>query len=124
MLDLLSGEVVQVARDLAIAGICYRAFKLTRDYALAHGSFRAAWRGVAWSAGVALLIAAFKGTGTCVDGDPLFGGCAEMAGRYVPIMASRMATAFYWFVLLAVPVAIGASDWRARMRLGRGRTDA
>lgn len=109
MLDILGSEAVQVARDLAIAGLVFIAYRTAREASAASGRISALWRGWAWCLGIAAFAAVTLGNPSCEGGDPLFGSCAaDVDGGFAPTNADRWVRFFYFAALFGVPVTIGA----------------
>lgn len=109
MPDIFSDQLIQVARDLALAGVIYLAYKMARDASKASGRISALWKGGAISLAVAAFAALTLGNPSCTDGDPLFGGCSEYAdNQYTPTSDQRGATFLYFALLFGLPVAMGA----------------
>lgn len=113
MLDVIGSEAIQAARDLAIAGLVYLAFKAARDATVSSGRIPVMLKG----AGFVLVIAAFAaftlGNPSCDDGDPLFGSCTHSANDGFEASDAQRAGAFlYWLVLFGVPVGLGAMSAR------------
>lgn len=113
MADIFSDELFRVARDLAVAGLVYLAFKTARDAAKSSGRIPTLARGFAWVLGIALLAAVMMGSPSCEDGPSLYGGCAEHADNgFSPTGSQRGARFLYFAVLFGVPVIMGAMSVR------------
>ena len=111
MSDIISGELIQVARDLVMLGIGCLAYKLTRESAQLRGRFGALARGAAWCIGFGLLAAVLLGSPSC-DGDFDWSGYCSGSDGYAPGMAARAAQLLYWVAFLSVPMVLGALSYR------------
>lgn len=133
MPEIYSDQFYSVTRDLLVAAVAYTVYKLARDSADTRGRWGALWRGSGWAMGLALLAAVLMGQPSCaLDGDPLRGGCEELAGEgYIPSMDRRAARFLYFALLLGVPVVAGVMNarqnalrpWRAPDRGSTKRND-
>ena len=108
MSEVFSDQLVQVARDLVLAGIVYLAYKTARDASKGSGRISALWRGYAWTIGLAAFAAFAIGSPSCADGDPMFGYCEPGSDGFSLTGAERAARFLYYALLLGVPVTMGA----------------
>lgn len=108
MPDILSDQLIQVARDLMLAGIVYIAYKTARDASKSSGRVSALWRGWAWSLGIAAFAALMMGSASCDSGDPMFGYCDQADDGFAPTDVERAARFLYLAILFGVPVTMGA----------------
>lgn len=123
MPDVFSDQLIQVARDLAVAGLVYIAYKLARDASKTSGRISALWRGWAWSLGLAGFAALIMGNPSCSGGDPMFGYCDQGGDGFAPTIAARLARFLYYALLFGVPVTIGAMAYKGHPLNPRANPD-
>lgn len=110
-MDLIFDEVFRALTYLLIAGVVYMAYKLAHEKAMSDGKGRALWSGLLWCAGIALFASFTLGNPTCIDSDQDMYGthCYQYDNDgFQPSTEQRVASFSYFFVLLYVPVVIGA----------------
>lgn len=108
MPDIFSDQLMQVVRDLALAGIVYLAYKFARDASKKSGRIPALARGAAWVIGISIFAVVMMGRPSCEDGDQLFGTCSEYADNdFTPTNSQRGARFLYFAVLLGAPTIMG-----------------
>lgn len=104
---------MQVARDLAMAGIAYLAYRTAKGASKSTGRVPALLKGGGFILVLAALAAFNMGKANCEDSDPLYGGCSQYADNgFEPTDEQRGATFLYWVLFLGVPVAMGALSER------------
>lgn len=118
MPDIYTHEIFSAVRMLIGTGIVWFAYKTTRDAASGMGRWPALWRGTLCCMALAALGAATLGAPSCErDDDPLHGGCEQYADDgYTPSTEQRSAKFLFFVVLLLVPVGLGASHAKVRIR--------
>lgn len=108
MADIFSDELFRVARDLAVAGLVYLAYKTAKDAGNNQGRRAALLKGWGYCIGIAIFAAVMLGRPSCEDADPLYGGCSQQDDDgYIPSSSQRGATFLYWMLLFGVPVTMG-----------------
>jgi hypothetical protein len=108
-MELIYHEIFRALGYLLIAGIVYIAWKMANDNA-ERGKYKTVlWKGFLWCAGIALFASITLGNPTCLESDPVYGGCLFYADDgYVPTTEQKIANFVYYMTLLYIPVVIGA----------------
>lgn len=120
MPDWLSTHLMAVTGDLIRGALVCVAYLTARTATERRGTYWTIGSALGWCAGVALLAAIVIGQGSCTDGEPMFGYCDDGIGGYAPAISARVGAFVHVFLLLFVPVVVGAFNDRARLKhLGR-----
>lgn len=121
---VISAELFQVARDLAIAGLIYLAYSNARNAVERAGRIAILFRGLGWVLGIAAFASFSVGRPSCEDSDPLYGGCEQYADDgYEASGDQRFAVFIYWALVFGVPVVMGVMAGNVDHRNPWGRPD-
>lgn len=92
------------------------SYTLARDSTSRRGTTATLLGALPWAAGIGLFAAVIAGQGVCESGDAMFGYCEERGAPIPYGLGERAARFAYWFLLIAIPAVIGATDSGARLR--------
>ncbi len=117
-MELVFHEIFRAVGYLFIAGIVWYAWKLGHDHAIGGKLKEVLWKGLLWCGGIALFASVTLGNPTCeIQADPVYGGCEQYADDgYEPTTEQRAANFAYFFILLYVPVVIGAFNGSKKIK--------
>ncbi len=108
MSDVITSELFEAARHLAIAGLVYVAYRTARDAASTSGRLPALRKSLTIVLAIAAFASVSHGSASCEESDPLYGGCEQRADDgFTPTSADRGGIFLYWLALLGIPAAMG-----------------
>ncbi len=111
IMESILSEVFRALNYLLVAGVVTVTWKLAEDKAQGGKTKKVLWKGFLWCIAIAFFASLTLGKPTCVESDPVYGGCDEYAENgYEPTNEQREASFAYFMTLLYVPVVFGANN--------------
>lgn len=107
--EIIFDEIFRAFSYLLVAGIVLFAWALARDNAIGGKTKTVLWKGFLWCVGIAFVAGLTLGDPSCIESDPLRGGCYEYADDgHEATIEERAANLAYFLTLLYIPVVLGA----------------
>lgn len=108
MPDYLLDGLFKNVQHFIYFGVIWWAYSLAKEGAFLTPKPRAVLRALLWCGGIAFFVAASVGRESCLESDPMGGGCLEYDDDgYEVSMEERVSQFISFFTLIFIPSVVG-----------------